>query len=137
MLICFIADFIPDDSNGNSAGFSVTGNHGIKCSELCRDRHEFVIQIHRRKWISGIKRNGCKPWKPIVRRLASLLSLKLGKDIGIISYNDIPIKEIVANGITTISTDFAKMGADVIHLILKKKKLQLKNPCRLVERASF
>ncbi|WP_188316049.1 GntR family transcriptional regulator [Chitinophaga agrisoli] len=67
----------------------------------------------------------------------STLSLKLGKDIGIISYNDIPIKEIVANGITTISTDFGRMGADVIHMILKKKKTQLKNPCRLVERASF
>ncbi|HEU4553636.1 MAG TPA: substrate-binding domain-containing protein [Chitinophaga sp.] len=65
------------------------------------------------------------------------LSYKLGRDVGVISYNDIPIKEIVGNGITTISTDFTKMGTDVINMILRKKKAHLKNPCRLVKRASF
>ena len=36
----------------------------------------------------------------------------MGKDIGIISYNEIPFKEIVANGIATISTDFEQKIAD-------------------------
>ena len=36
--------------------------------------------------------------------------LILAKDIGIISYNDTLLKEIVEGGITTISTDFNKMG---------------------------
>ncbi|HEY8920244.1 MAG TPA: substrate-binding domain-containing protein [Chitinophaga sp.] len=62
---------------------------------------------------------------------------KLGKDVGIISYNDFPMKEIVGNGITTISSDFTRMGTDVINMILKKKKAHLQNPCRLVERSSF
>jgi len=36
--------------------------------------------------------------------------LNLGKDCGILSYNDTPIKRVVANGITVISTDFAELG---------------------------
>ena len=34
----------------------------------------------------------------------------LGKDVGIISYNDTPLKEILLDGITVISTDFEQMG---------------------------
>ena len=36
--------------------------------------------------------------------------LKLGKDIGIISYNDTPLNKVLAGGIAVISTDFNKMG---------------------------
>src|SRR5690606_34584332 len=34
--------------------------------------------------------------------------LKLGKDVGVISYNETPLKELL--GITVISTDFKAMG---------------------------
>jgi DNA-binding transcriptional regulator YhcF (GntR family) len=43
--------------------------------------------------------------------------LKIGKNIGVISYNETPLKKIILNGLTTISTDFEKMGemtADII-----------------------
>lgn len=43
--------------------------------------------------------------------------LKIGEDIGVISYNETPLKKIILNGLTTISTDFEKMGemtADII-----------------------
>ncbi len=33
-----------------------------------------------------------------------------GKDIGIISYNETPVKPFILNGITTISTNFTEMG---------------------------
>ncbi len=36
--------------------------------------------------------------------------MKLGKDVGVISYNDTPLKRIILKGITTISTDFKLMG---------------------------
>ncbi len=36
--------------------------------------------------------------------------LKVGEDIGIISYNETPYKRFILNGITTISTDFRAMG---------------------------
>ena len=36
--------------------------------------------------------------------------LEVGKDIGIISYNETPWKRFMLDGITTISTDFKQMG---------------------------
>jgi DNA-binding transcriptional regulator YhcF (GntR family) len=37
-------------------------------------------------------------------------SLTPGKDIGVISYNETPLKKIIGNGITVISADFGLMG---------------------------
>src|SRR3546814_15146389 len=34
-------------------------------------------------------------------------NLQVGKDLGIISYNDTPLKEILLDGITTISADLS------------------------------
>lgn len=44
----------------------------------------------------------------------------VGKDVGVISYNETPLKKIILNGITTISTDFAMMGEKAAELILSK-----------------
>ena len=49
--------------------------------------------------------------------------LTLGKDVGLISYNDTPMKEIVSYGITTISIDFKEMGEKVAHFIQSKEKV--------------
>lgn len=38
------------------------------------------------------------------------IDLKIGEDIGIISYNETPLKKYILNGITTISTDYHSMG---------------------------
>lgn len=46
--------------------------------------------------------------------------LILGKDIGIISYNETPLKELL--GISVISTDFKTMGESAAYMILKNKK---------------
>lgn len=63
--------------------------------------------------------------------------LILGKDIGIISYNDTMLKEIVEGGITTISTDFNKMGARLAHMIINKEQLQIENDNDLILRKSL
>jgi len=47
-------------------------------------------------------------------------NLQLGKDVGVISYNETALKKIILNGITTISTDFHMMGAKTAELILNK-----------------
>ena len=47
-------------------------------------------------------------------------NLKLGNDIGVISYNDTPLKELL--GITVISTDFKAMGESAAYMVLKNKK---------------
>ena len=45
----------------------------------------------------------------LIERIISL-GLTMGKDVGVISYNETPLKKILLNGITTISTDFKMMG---------------------------
>lgn len=60
---------------------------------------------------------------------------KLGSDIGIISYNDTPLKELL--GITVISTDFKIMGETAAEIILNNKKCKLKVPFNLIERDSL
>lgn len=62
----------------------------------------------------------------------------LGKDIGIISYNETPLKEILAEGITTISTDFINMGKSIANQILgEEDKIPIKNPFKMIIRKSL
>lgn len=60
----------------------------------------------------------------------------LSKDIGIISYNDTLLKEIVEDGITTISTDFNLMGRRLAQMILTGEFAQVENPNSLIIRKS-
>jgi len=66
-----------------------------------------------------------------------LQKLKLGSDFGIISYNETPLKKVVENGITTISTDFNEMGALLAEMILENKKIQIENKNKLIIRNSL
>ncbi|WEK33893.1 MAG: GntR family transcriptional regulator [Candidatus Pseudobacter hemicellulosilyticus] len=63
--------------------------------------------------------------------------LAIGREVGIISYNETPIKRVLLNGITTISTDFSLMGKMAAQLILTDEKQHLEVPFRLVLRASL
>lgn len=63
--------------------------------------------------------------------------LKIGKDIGIISYNDTPLKEILLDGITVVSTDHQQMGVSVAKLILENRKEKIKNPFVFIKRKSL
>lgn len=65
------------------------------------------------------------------------INLSIAKDIGIISYNDTLLKEIVEGGITTISTDFNLMGQRLAQMILNKEFAQIENPNRLIVRKSL
>lgn len=64
-------------------------------------------------------------------------NLKLGIDFGIISYNETPLKKIVANGITTISTHFEAMGKILAEMVLKGMKEQIENKSSLIIRNSL
>jgi DNA-binding transcriptional regulator YhcF (GntR family) len=63
--------------------------------------------------------------------------LKIGKDIGLLSYDDTPIKEILAEGISVISNDFALMGRRAAEMILSKEKGRFINESRFIERKSL
>jgi len=72
----------------------------------------------------------------LIEKIISL-KLKIGKDIGVISYNETPLKKIILNGITTISTDFQKMGEMAANLILQDSKARLEVPFILSLRPSL
>ena len=63
--------------------------------------------------------------------------LKVGKDVDIISYNETPLKEILLDGISIISTDHAKMRETAARLILENRKEKIKNPFTLILRKSL
>lgn len=63
--------------------------------------------------------------------------LQLGQNLGIISYNETSLKQIVANGITTISTDFKQMGKTLAELVFDKRNIQIENPSSLIVRGSL
>ena len=64
-------------------------------------------------------------------------NLILSKDVGIISFNDTLLKEVVADGITTISTDFNLMGKRLAEMILTNEQLKIENPSKLILRKSI
>jgi DNA-binding transcriptional regulator YhcF (GntR family) len=63
--------------------------------------------------------------------------LKIANDIGIISYNETLLKEIVEGGITTISTDFNKMGERLALMITNNEKKHIENPSKFILRSSL
>ncbi|WP_194768532.1 GntR family transcriptional regulator [Tamlana sp. I1] len=63
--------------------------------------------------------------------------LKLAQDVGVISYNETLLKEIVEGGITTISTDFKAMGKRLAEMILNKENIKIKNPHNIIIRNSL
>lgn len=64
-------------------------------------------------------------------------NLVLGQDIGILSYNETPLKEILACGITVISTDHEKMGETAARMMLSRQQGKIRNPFTLIRRNSL
>jgi DNA-binding transcriptional regulator YhcF (GntR family) len=59
----------------------------------------------------------------------------LGKDIGIISFNETVLKELL--DITVITTDFKLMGKAAAECILKKEVKKINNPFYMIKRGSL
>ena len=62
---------------------------------------------------------------------------KVGTDIGVISYNETPLKKIILEGITTISTDFKMMGEKVAQLVRENSTEHIAIPFYLTLRSSL
>ncbi len=67
----------------------------------------------------------------------SASGLKLGEQVGIISYNDTPVKEILREGITVISTDFENLGRQAADLVLGQGGQPVANPFYVIARNSL
>ncbi len=70
-------------------------------------------------------------------KLCRLKNLKVGKDIGILAYNDTPVYEILENGITVISTDFGEMGKKAAKYVVSREKVSEWTKTRLIVRNSL
>lgn len=75
----------------------------------------------------------------LVMLLERLIEMEytIGKDVGVISYNETPLKKILLNGITTISTDFKFMGTVAAQLILEHSTAHVEVPFYYTQRASI
>lgn len=62
---------------------------------------------------------------------------KIGKDVGIISYNETPWKKFILDGISTMSTDFKKMGELAAEMVLQKRRGSVEVPFTLTVRNSI
>lgn len=60
-----------------------------------------------------------------------------GKDFGIISYNETPLKEVLCGGITTLSTNFRQMGHTMAQLLSTPGIIVIRNPWCLNLRTSI
>ena len=72
----------------------------------------------------------------LIERILSQ-ELKVGKDVGVISYNETPLKKIILDGITTISSDFQMMGEKTAELILGRSTQHIEIPFYLTLRSSL
>ena len=63
--------------------------------------------------------------------------LKLHTDVGILSYNDTALKEVLAGGISVITTNFSKMGEMAAEMVLNQKSGAIKNDFKLIKRNSL
>jgi DNA-binding transcriptional regulator YhcF (GntR family) len=62
---------------------------------------------------------------------------RLGKETGLISYNETPMKEIIRNGVTIVSTDFRQMGREIRRFIETQKIVKKKIPTEVIIRNSL
>lgn len=63
--------------------------------------------------------------------------LQVGREVGILSYNENPLKEVLLDGISVISTDFKLIGETAARMILDSKMGTVENPFRLILRNSL
>lgn len=72
-----------------------------------------------------------------ILKVAKTTGLLLKDDFGILSHNDSPVKEIIAGGITTFSTDFISMAKLSAEFIKTKKVVNKIIPSTLIQRKSL
>lgn len=70
-------------------------------------------------------------------KIIQKMGWKLKEEIGIISFDETPMKELLAGGISVLSTDFELMGKTAAEMVKGNINGQIANPFRLIYRNSF
>ena len=87
-------------------------------------KNELYIVFSDSELIQFLKTTRVNGWKP-------------GSDIGLISYDNTPVKEILAGGISVLSTDFIQMGKTAASMVKGDISGLVPNPFSLTDRGSF
>lgn len=66
-----------------------------------------------------------------------LCNWTLGTDCGVVAYNENQVKEILCDGITTISTNHEEIGQLAAKMILTRKFERIKSPFQFIRRNSL
>ncbi|MFN8208805.1 MAG: GntR family transcriptional regulator [Bacteroidales bacterium] len=110
-------------------------------TSFCRKQH-LPVKIIQQLGKNDIKR-GCmffvfRP-REVVMVLKAVREKKFvpGTDLGILVYNDMPLYEVIDEGMTVISTDFARMGTEAAHFVSGGKKIRKYIPTRFIRRGSL
>jgi DNA-binding transcriptional regulator YhcF (GntR family) len=113
----------------------------IGFQRFCRERNfgnEIIRNVNNKEMRAG-EAYFVPSDRSLVRlvKMAAEKNLQLGKDVGIVSFNDTVLKEVVAGGITTISTDFQLMGQALAKMIQERSSGKTRNKSSLIRRNSL
>jgi DNA-binding transcriptional regulator YhcF (GntR family) len=120
--------FIPDGMEKGFSGFC--SQHRIKHSiftdikSSAPEKGDAFLAVSDQDLIELLKLSKVNKWEP-------------GRDIGIVSYDETPLKELLAGGISVISTDFKKMGETAADMIKRHTTGKIENPCLFIARKSL
>ncbi|MDD2525425.1 MAG: GntR family transcriptional regulator [Bacteroidales bacterium] len=109
---------------------------------FCRDHH-IACQVRTQVMRLNDVEENVAYLSPVTSEVVELIKfcrkrkLVVGKDVGVVAYNDMPLYEVIDKGITSISVDFALMGERAARHILDKKKSFEILPARLIRRESL
>jgi DNA-binding transcriptional regulator YhcF (GntR family) len=70
-------------------------------------------------------------------KICKIKNWKPGKDVGLVAYNDNPVKELLEDGITTISTNHDAIGRFAAQMILTGDFKRIKSPFEFIQRNSL
>lgn len=73
----------------------------------------------------------------LIKKAREMKELKIGRNLGVLSYNETPLKEVLQKGITVISTDFEKMGKLTAKMVISKQGKEIKNDFKVIVRESL
>lgn len=120
--------FIPIGIRTGIKKFCRTNKMPLSIYEILEERMikkgDVFVVMNDRDLITLIKICEKNSWKP-------------GRDLGIISYDETPLKEVLANGITVISTDFIMMGKTASGIIKGQIRGKYNNPPIFIKRKSL
>ena len=68
---------------------------------------------------------------------AKMRKLVMGTDVGVISYNETPMKQFINNGITVVSTDFKVLGQKAAQFVSSSNKMNICVETKLILRESL